>query len=56
MVYLMSTTLVSEKMTPLSAGRLIALIDSCHKGLDEKEEVILILLNVSKAFDKVWHP
>ena len=37
-------------------NRLIALLDTCHKGLDEKEEVILILLDISKAFDKVWHP
>ena len=37
-------------------NRLMALLHSIHSGLDEREDVVLILLDISKAFDKVWHP
>ena len=37
-------------------NRLISLIHSAHMGLDDKKDMILILLDISKAFDKVWHP
>ena len=37
-------------------NRLISLIHSIHTGLDEREDIILVLLDISKAFDKVWHP
>ena len=37
-------------------NRLLALLDSIHKGLENRQDVILILLDISKAFDKVWHP
>ena len=37
-------------------NRLLALLDSIYKGLEEHKDVILILLDISKAFDKVWHP
>ena len=37
-------------------NRLTALIHSLHEGLDDKKDMILILLDISKAFDKVWHP
>ena len=37
-------------------NRLLALLNSIHKGLESHKDVILILLDISKAFDKVWHP
>ena len=37
-------------------NRLISLLHSVHTGLDERENIILVLLDISKAFDKVWHP
>ena len=43
-----------RKMTTIK--RLIGLLHSIHNGLDEKENIILVLLDISKAFDKVWHP
>ena len=37
-------------------NRLLALLDTIHKGLEDRKDAILILLDISKAFDKVWHP
>ena len=39
-----------------TVNRLLALLDSIYKGLEEHKDIILILLDISKAFDKVWHP
>ena len=32
------------------------MLHSVYKGLDEREDTALIMLDISKAFDKVWHP
>ena len=34
----------------------LALLDSLHKGLEDRQDLLIILLDISKAFDKVWHP
>ena len=36
-------------------NRLLAMIDSIHKGFDNKEDSLFISLDISKAFDRVWH-
>jgi hypothetical protein len=35
--------------------KLLALTDSIYKGLDDQEEILLTFLDITKAFDKVWH-
>ena len=37
-------------------NQLIFITDKIHKALEEGKEICLIFLDVSKAFDKVWHP
>ena len=59
--YLVDNNLLNEhnsgfRQNDSCINRLIALLNSIHNGLDDKEDIILILLDVSKAFDKVWHP
>ena len=39
-----------------TTNRLLALLDSIYRGLEERKDIIMILLDISKAFDKVWHP
>jgi hypothetical protein len=35
--------------------RLLSLTDSIYQGLDNQDEILLVFLDVSKAFDRVWH-
>jgi ribonuclease P/MRP protein subunit RPP40 len=37
-------------------NRLISITNDIHKGLDKHKEIILIFLDISKAFDRVWPP
>ena len=37
-------------------NQLIHITDKIHKALEEGKEICLVFLDVSKAFDKVWHP
>ena len=37
-------------------NQLIHLCDNIYKGLDESNDVCLVFLDVSKAFDRVYHP
>ena len=36
--------------------RLLTLLHNIYQGLDQNKEIILIFLDISKAFDRVWHP
>jgi hypothetical protein len=36
-------------------NRLLAITDSIYKGLDQKKDLLLVFLDISKAFDRVWH-
>jgi hypothetical protein len=36
--------------------RLLSLCDAIYNGLDNSYEMLLLFLDISKAFDKVWHP
>ena len=44
------------KQNDSTINRLIAMLHSIYTGLDERENIALIMLDISKAFDKVWHP
>ena len=55
---------VNKLLSPYNSGfkpndstvnRLIALLEAVYQGLDESKEIILVLLDISKAFDRVWH-
>jgi hypothetical protein len=35
--------------------RLLSLTDMIYQGMDNEDEVLLIFLDISKAFDRVWH-
>ena len=59
--YLVSNNLLNShnsgfRKKDSTINRLIALLHSVHTGLEDKESIILVLLDISKAFDKVWHP
>ena len=59
--YLVKNGLLNEhnsgfRKNDSTVNRLLALLDSIYKGLEEHKDIILILLDISKAFDKVWHP
>ena len=41
------------KKNDSTVNRLLAMLDSIYRGLEERKDVILILLDISKAFDKV---
>ena len=38
-----------------SVNRLIYLVDKIYKGLDDEKEVAMVLLDITRAFDRVWH-
>ena len=59
--YLVSNNLLCDcnsgfRKNDSTINRLLALLDSIYRGLEEHKDIILILLDISKAFDKVWHP
>ena len=37
------------------SNQLIELVNEIHKSLDNRHEVRAVFLDISKAFDKVWH-
>jgi hypothetical protein len=37
-------------------NRLLSLTKDIQDGLDKHKEIILIFMDISKAFDRVWHP
>jgi hypothetical protein len=58
--HLKDNNILNEHNSGFKAGdsainRLIAITDSIYKGLDQKKDVLLVFLDISKAFDRVWH-
>ena len=53
-MYFAHTNMVSEKNRSCET-QLIGLIDDLSKGLDSNAQIDAILLNFSKAFDRVHH-
>ena len=58
--YLMSNGLISSNQSGFRPGdstvnQLLYLVHQIHHALDNKNEVRSIFLDISKAFDKVWH-
>jgi hypothetical protein len=39
-----------------TSNRLIHLTNTIYKGLDDKQDILITFLDISKAFDRVWHP
>ena len=59
--YFVSNNLLNDcnsgfKKHDSTVNRLLALLDSIYRGLEERKDIILILLDISKALNKVWHP
>jgi ribonuclease P/MRP protein subunit RPP40 len=38
-----------------SVLRLLSLTDDIYQGLDKQDELLLVFMDISKAFDRVWH-
>ena len=58
--YLLDNYLISKHQSGFRPGdsttnRLFYLVHTIHSALDEQKEVRSIFLDISKAFDKVWH-
>ena len=43
------------KKNDSTINRLIHLTHLIHKGLDDEQKVAMVFLDISKAFDKIWH-
>jgi hypothetical protein len=58
--YLVRNRLLSEKNSGFkdndsTINRMLKITDDIYKGLDKKHDMILVFLDISKAFDRVWH-
>ena len=58
--YLKTNNLFTDKNSGFhkndgATNRLLAMANSIYKGFDNKKDSILVSLDVSKAFDRVWH-
>jgi hypothetical protein len=58
--YLVANNLISEHQSGFRPGdsttnQLLYLVHTIHLALDEQKEVRSVFLDISKAFDKVWH-
>ena len=38
-----------------AVNRLVELVHNIESGLNDKEEIGIVFLDISKAFDKIWH-
>jgi hypothetical protein len=59
--YLKENNLLTEhnsgfKPMDSTINRLIHLTHKIYNGLDDKKEILIVFLDISKAFDRVWHP
>jgi len=61
---LYSFCIANNILTPKNSGfklldstvyQLIHIVDKIHKGLDDKKDACMVFLDISKAFDKVYH-
>ena len=53
--HLLSDVNSGFKPNDSAINRLLAILESIHKGFDESKDSIFISLDISKAFDRVWH-
>ena len=58
--YLVANDLISKHQSGFHSGdsttnQLLFLVHTIHSALGEQKEVLSIFLDMSKAFDKVWH-
>ena len=58
--YLISNNLITKNQSGFRPGdsttnQLLGLINEIHKSFEKRHEVRAIFLDISKAFDKVWH-
>ena len=58
--YLKANNLINRHQSGFTPGdstinQLIAICNNIHKSLDVNDEVLAVFLDLSKAFDKVWH-
>ena len=52
---ILTSTNSGSKPSDSAVNQLVALVNKIYQGLDDHKEVMMIFLDVSKAFDKVWH-
>ena len=43
------------KQNDSTVNQLVNIVHNIYKGLDDKSDVCMIFLDISKAFDKVYH-
>ena len=59
--FLLENSLISENQSGFRPGdstinQLLAITSEIHKSFERKSEMRAVFLDISKAFDKVWHP
>ena len=52
---LLSETNSGFKPNDSAIARLLAILESIYQGLDDHKDSIFVSLDISKAFDRVWH-
>ena len=52
---LLSTRNSGFKKKDGTVNQLLHLIDKIYKGLDDEKEIAVVFLDITKAFDRVWH-
>ena len=58
--YFITSNLITNNQSGFRSGdstsnQSIGLVNESHKSLDNRHEVRVVFLDISKAFDKVWH-
>ena len=52
---LLSCKISGFKKRDNTINQLLHIINKIHMGLDDKNEICLLLMDITKAFDRVWH-